>query len=269
MDTENFTIAPWANTGQMQIVATRQIAKGEMIIEEEPLVWCAVADRYYPSGQWDLVDKLLRHQQLRRDLYSWGLSKDGMIGFDQNDQAVAHVLSARYNTRVQNIVALYATVCTNNIGSNSSNGTVLGYGIFRQLSRSNHACDPSATWSDRCDSISLARGLVALRDIQAGEPITWRYLDFQREGNHADPLNDFHVRNWLLVDRFGFACKCALCLAQMPEEIQGKDVLQIYHDLIIGESKRMIDAYEASLPPGSTIKLPSRFSPSPSPWRQQ
>ena len=267
-DAEKCAIAPWANTGQMQVIATTAIASGETIFTESPLAFRLVANGRYPSSQWDLVNDFLEDQRLRRELRSWELSKDGGVGLDPDDEEVVRELSARHHTSAKNVEALYATVATNNIGLPELDGTIMGYGMFRQLSRCNHACDPSAGLGSYGDQDDPTAVVFALRDIEAGEPITWRYMDFQRHGNCAEPLSDFHVRNWLLVEHYGFACKCDLCIAQTPEEIRGKDIYQVYQQLLFSYAKTVFDEAAANSPPGSTIEIPAIIYPAASPWRK-
>lgn len=260
-----YKVVDWHLPGQMDVVATRTIEDGEIIINEAAHVWQPIAEKTFPSSQWGLVQQLLHQAKLRRELYSWQLFGDSKFPFDDEDRAVAQSLSSRYNTSVRNVISLYQIVAANNIGGIDRSGNICGYGVFKVLSRVNHACIPNSAIGIDSDSERPTPLLIALRKIAPGESLTWRYIPFASSPNGIDPLEDYHARNWQLVDQLDFACQCDLCLQQMPTELRGKDVLQIYKKLISEEAERLCKEFLAS---GSKTPPPTQLPPVDSPWKK-
>ena len=73
-------------------------------------------------------------------------------------------------------------------------------GLFVNISRFNHACDPNACYN--CNG-SLEKDVTALQEIKKGEEITISYIS-----------NNWDVRSKRLAELsiWGFTCQCAVCL---------------------------------------------------------
>ncbi|KAK4160572.1 hypothetical protein QBC43DRAFT_359285 [Cladorrhinum sp. PSN259] len=74
-------------------------------------------------------------------------------------------------------------------------------GLFPEIARMNHACDPNAF--PRFSARSLAMTAIATREILPGEEITISYIPV----GMSTPSRQTHLANW------HFNCTCALCSA--------------------------------------------------------
>jgi hypothetical protein len=89
-------------------------------------------------------------------------------------------------------------------------------GLFLQISRINHACEPNCAqrWVGGEKRVMM---IVPVMDIEFGEKITVTYLP-DREFQGVEER-----REWL-VNEFGVWCECGLCLRQAAvkaEEVNG------------------------------------------------
>ncbi|KAI1408280.1 SET domain-containing protein [Hypoxylon sp. FL1857] len=78
-------------------------------------------------------------------------------------------------------------------------GDVDHSGLYLDVSRINHACKPNMF--SRFSSTTLGMEVVAYRDIQPGEELTFSYL----------PLNLQSEQRQTLIREWGFNCTCSLC----------------------------------------------------------
>ncbi|KAI1761497.1 SET domain-containing protein [Hypoxylon sp. FL1150] len=72
-------------------------------------------------------------------------------------------------------------------------------GLYVDVSRLNHACKPNMF--SRFSSTTLGMEVVAYRDIEPGEELTFSYL----------PLNLLSEQRQSLIQEWGFNCTCSLC----------------------------------------------------------
>ncbi|KAI1081751.1 SET domain-containing protein [Whalleya microplaca] len=72
-------------------------------------------------------------------------------------------------------------------------------GLYLDVSRINHACRPNLF--NRFSSTTLAMEVVAYRDIESGEELTFSYT----------PLNLLSQERQSLIRDWGFNCTCSLC----------------------------------------------------------
>eukprot|EP00922_Rhytidocystis_sp_ex-Travisia-forbesii_P051496 GHVS01076416.1.p1 GENE.GHVS01076416.1~~GHVS01076416.1.p1 ORF type:complete len:244 (-),score=17.01 GHVS01076416.1:407-1138(-) len=75
----------------------------------------------------------------------------------------------------------------------------MGVGLYRTVALTNHSCDPNVEVDYELDYTIQVR---AIRDISVGEEITQSYID------ESLPLHD---RSALLLQRYGFVCRCTKC----------------------------------------------------------
>jgi hypothetical protein len=232
---QKYEIVPWGKRNQLNMVATEAIAQGEAILCELPVVSVGLEPYRYGTYAWDMVGKLLKDARARKELRSWALSSSGWLGYDEDDERIVQDLAALNKTSHRVIKELYSVVATNNLSIGDKNGKISGFGLFRDLSRCNHACIPNASLVVyKPDESGVALG--ALRDIKPGESITWTYIS-----NDSFAKGDFHARNFELMNRYGFTCECELCIEQIPVELQGADLHSYFMTLINKEAKRMLN----------------------------
>ncbi len=89
---------------------------------------------------------------------------------DAEDDAAAAALSAECGTDVARVWDAYDAVATNWM---KVRGTLKG-GMYDRLGRVNHSCEPTAELQV-VDSAAGTLKLVALRDVAAGEQLTYSY----------------------------------------------------------------------------------------------
>lgn len=233
------------SSNEVQLIAKKNIPKGEIIIEETPLFHIPL-QRSYILGTyaWDMVARLLEDQDLLRKYQRYSLMVSDQI-MDPMDLEIENYLIQKYKKSRKMVRSIYFSIATNNIGLINTQKLVDGYGIFEWLSRSDHSCVPSA-YLDRCLDERPTLRLVAHRDIQIGEAITWCYF---RESEFIPASYD--ERNLALLNIFRFVCRCPRCTAERPVELKNPKAYfdQIIHQnaLKIAEDPQAIsDAYAAT-----------------------
>ncbi|KAI1098659.1 SET domain-containing protein [Jackrogersella minutella] len=82
-------------------------------------------------------------------------------------------------------------------------------GLYLDVSRLNHACKPNMF--SRFSSTTLGMEVVAYRDIEPGEELTFSYL----------PLNLLSEQRQTLIREWGFNCTCSLCAS--PKDAAASD----------------------------------------------
>ncbi|KAI2634995.1 SET domain-containing protein [Hypomontagnella submonticulosa] len=82
-------------------------------------------------------------------------------------------------------------------------------GLYLDVSRLNHACQPNMF--SRFSSTTLGMEVVAYRDIEPGEELTFSYT----------PLNLLSEQRQSLIREWGFNCTCSLCSS--PDESAASD----------------------------------------------
>lgn len=208
MDTSKCLVKPWTLEMQFQLTATGKILQDEMIISELPLVSVAVEDIKYPSAAWSLVNSLLQSPELLSAFYSLDL-KVSEFPLDREDKTVLSELAKTHRVPKEIVRKLYFTVGTNHAAYINSDFKILGFAVYPMLSRSNHSCSPNAKYAPGNLGCKEA-ALIALRDIEPGESITWSYV---RGGLFMN--SDYKARKLALLHNFQFVCRCDRCLAEM------------------------------------------------------
>ncbi|KAF2743525.1 SET domain-containing protein [Sporormia fimetaria CBS 119925] len=84
-------------------------------------------------------------------------------------------------------------------------------GVVPEASRINHSCRPNTYY--RFDDYTLTLNLFAVRDIEAGEELTYSYGFYDRP---------HELRTQILQENWGFKCTCALC-SSSPSQIAESD----------------------------------------------
>ena len=221
-------VTQWNASGQCQLQAVSLIPQGAEVLREHPLVKVALGGYAYGTHVWDMVNRILSDRAIKQEYYGWGLKQNPKRGgFGRLDAEVTKALSQKHGVSRDIVQNIYLSVGTNNIGYVGPGGTLQGFGLYKILSRANHACDPNANIAPG-DAAAGETVLVALRDIQLGEAITWRYLDVAEERDFS--VADYHARNRALATLCGFACTCARCSAEQPAALRDIDLLSYFLD---------------------------------------
>jgi hypothetical protein len=217
-----------------QLVAGRNLAAGELILCEQPVVQVPVG--YYEFGTyvWDILDKLLSNKVLLAQYTRYQLLGSQLL-LDPEDRAMEDFMVQKHRKSRRFVHELYLSIGTNNIGFIDEGYLVRGYGLFPALSRTDHSCDPNAKLTPANWRVGEV-GLSAKRDILAGEPLTWSYF---REAEFL-PL-DWATRNYNLVNLYRFACRCPRCETERPNNVPSSQAGQLdYFDKLFMEQAREI-----------------------------
>lgn len=230
---QKYRVINWNKPGEMQLVADGRIAADEEILRERPLVRVPVGDYELGSYAWDLTHKLVADARLRGIYFAWQLRADDIFPINAQDKEREKLLAKRYGIPRTMVRKLYLGIGTNNIGHGPYEGGNKGYGLYENLSRANHSCDPSARlMSTDADTGELI--LVAIKEHQRDQEITWNYY-----GDRSDFLaGNFLKRNLLLVHDFGFTCMCSRCRTEMPQDLKGVALLPFFKSLLADYARK-------------------------------
>ncbi|SPO04076.1 uncharacterized protein DNG_06759 [Cephalotrichum gorgonifer] len=157
----------------------QSVRAGEVLFVEYPTLLIAR----------DAIEVLLPEERYRMNWLSVG-----QLG-EKGRKVVRGLWSeGKYADELDNVVAM------NSLG--------VQYGGFRHLAtfpqtaKINHACIPNTYY--RFDEKTLSLSIFALRDIPAGEELTYTYVDPLSEAPHKD-------RQPYLASQWEFTCTCPLC----------------------------------------------------------
>lgn len=215
-----YTTTRWsALQGHSHLAAARRIAAGEVILRETPLVKVGLGPYRYGLHPWELTAILVANPALRNTYYRWNLLSQPVAVYEEDSVVIERHLASVSGLSRPMVKTLYQSVCTNNIACLSPERKVAGYGLYRHLSRCNHACDPSTAIMPGQEGTG-ALELVALRDIDAGESLTWSYIAVNSSlpGISSFADLDFETRNFALFNDYNFVCRCPLCDSQRPSD---------------------------------------------------
>ena len=97
-------------------------------------------------------------------------------------------------------------------------------GLYHQISLINHSCNPNSVWSWVKDDFRK-KVVRAVKTIKKGEEIVANYVDTEEFNFGSRDL-----RRSVLLDKFGFICKCSECVLDYTElelnEQQRKEVVE-------------------------------------------
>jgi hypothetical protein len=217
-----------------QLVAGRNLAAGELILHEQAVVHVPVGRYRYDTFVWDLIDKLLSDKALLAQ-YTRCQLLSSQLQLHAEDEVIEDLMVKKHHKSRRFVHELYLGVGTNNLGILDEAGLVRAYGVFPFLSRADHSCEPNAELTP-ANWRAGETALSAKRDIRAGEPLTWSYF---REAEFLP--QDWATRNYHLVNVFRFACRCARCKAERPNDVPSSQAGQVaYFDkLFMEQAKEM------------------------------
>jgi hypothetical protein len=217
--------------GEHQLSVVQSVHAGEVAFAETPLVSVPLGHYVWGTYTWDLVDRLLSDRELLRSYMKLKLLTTPFL-MDATDEAIESALVQQHKKSRQLVRDLYFSVGTNNIVVLDDERLAVGYGLYARMSRVDHSCDANTSLQG-LDVHQAKLGLVAKRDIAAGEALTWCYF---REDEFAGA--DYETRNLALVNVFRFACRCSRCEAERPAHLRGRKDLVAYFDGLIAEQAR-------------------------------
>jgi hypothetical protein len=222
-------ITPWDK--ECQLMAVAPITEGDVILAEAPLVSVPNFNLKYSTTSWDLVDKILSNGNMMQRYLTLSL-KESVQNIDAEDRKFERDLAKRHRVTRDMVRRIYFGVCTNNIGYKNANSELIGYGIYPIVSRANHSCRPNAAYCPgNLETKEIT--LVARRDIQVGEAVTWNYA-----GTSAFLDADYSTRNLTLLDNFRFVCRCERCQEEIPPELALLPNLIQYFDVLLMDEAR-------------------------------
>jgi hypothetical protein len=102
-------------------------------------------------------------------------------------------------------------------------------GVVPETARVNHACRPNTYY--RFDDYTLTLDFFPLRDIEAGEELSYTYGFSELQ---------YRDRQQKLNDEWGFKCSCSLCSASKEERAKSDDHLED----IAGIKERLPDTFD-------------------------
>jgi len=180
-------------------LATRNIAKGELLVSEKP--WLEADPNAPGGGDWKV-------QLAAREVYLG----NQFAALRPEDQAKIMALHDAFCTAgKKTLVGIFLTNA-NSRGSSELVATAGRAVLCCTVARFNHSCCPNAvfTWRDHegCESI------VTVRDIACGEEICVTYGNLQEVSA---------MRQARLLKKYGFQCKCDICV-QDPAALTQSDL---------------------------------------------
>lgn len=166
------------------LVADRPLARGELLLREEPLLRTTGPRQRAPFPDAAAVAASLRGAEL-------------FVPCDDVSAAVRRVRAEAPAGESEDVLFIREVMHFNSF----STGSAAGCCVFATLSRANHSCKPSCT-------VESDKGILrTLRDISVGEELTISYLKGEslllpRERRMAE-----------LQDHWEFSCCCERCAA--------------------------------------------------------
>lgn len=207
--------------GQRSLKALADFAPDETLFIEIPFIWAYLKEDIRGEGLgWALTRKIATEfpdqlLKMERDLkfretFRPKLDKSDLI-------ALANIASdsAMSSDKVRKI---YNLVCTYNVifsfRALFKDRFIVGerMAISKGLGYANHSCEPNATRLPATtldDFTANEAGLIAIRQIEAGEEICWSYL--------PEPAlkQGVKLRQKKLKNEFGFKCTCPKCCREI------------------------------------------------------
>lgn len=200
--------------GEQELVTTVSVAEGDTIPLESPIAHIRAKSAYrYGDYCWELVAALLSDAAASQRYTKAKLHVTEQLQFPDDDVIESALLKALGKSR-QMIRQLHWNVATNNVSVVNESFVPVGYAVYEKLSRADHSCAPSARIVS-ADSMLGESKLIALRDLRAGQAVTWNY--FQQDSSFAS--YGWMQRCLGTMNAFRFGCMCSRCQAEMsPQE---------------------------------------------------
>lgn len=182
-----YTIKKSVNGEGQGVFAARDIRQGEVIVEEEPLIYLDYAKERLLKGQVTPARVYEVWEDLKKGEKDWFQTLSYSDGKDTLEQNAMDALKPG-NEICGLVVARYHNNCF---------FTGLAEIINKRSSRFNHSCEKNASWAGNAQSFVVR----AIRDIKKGEEILISYIRV---------IDTRAVRKHELK-AYGFDCNCSVC----------------------------------------------------------
>ena len=192
---------------ESQLLAQDDVEAGETLVAEFPVAFVETADGEDEDGPWLLLEGIASSSDWYAKVTALDLKLTKWPLAPVDEATLAH-LAKRYKRNQKKLTQLYFRVAANNI--RYQNAAARGFGIWPTISRSNHACNPSAELRGLKDR-PLVELLIANRALRKGEPVTWNYMS-----ETAFLELGWKQRNAQLFRDFQFLCRCSRCEQERP-----------------------------------------------------
>ena len=190
-------------------ISNNSLRQGVVMLSEFPFVSSNRANEIGVSLDnsfgWSLVANILDqglHAKVLDQNFASGLARTQGT---PADALVCQRLATEHTCQPDLVRKLYDIAVTNQIVSgviqvDDGSETVVPYryGLYYQLSRVNHSCDPNS----EIKITPTGAQLVSLRPIQDGEEVTYSYTPTPTREN--------------LLQQYGFTCTCQVCVKSCP-----------------------------------------------------
>ena len=201
--------------------ATRDIKKGEIILEEKPVLTWNNSKSFLQNLMGQILGMSEEKLAAVLELEDGGEPRE-MQTFDDDAEA------KQAKRKIMRIIELNAI----SIECESENKNMNMSGLFLLASRINHSCSPNAVWGwMKHDKTKQWTQVRALRKVKKGEEITVSYKT----------LNGSKMERQKMMERYFSACLCSLCI--MPEdEVVSNDKIRKEIQRLDAELQRVSDA---------------------------
>lgn len=214
----------------MQLRALASIPAGDLVLMERPFVSVPQGIFAHGTHAWELTAAVLASPAHLQQLFAAQLKMTEFLRYP-GDLPTERALSSQYKLERAGVRKIFFIVSTNNISYFDAASGVAGWGLYEMLSRANHSCEPNTRLVPG-DHEHKEAGLVATRDIEPGEPVTWNY-----SGSEPFLAADWETRNHGLVNYMRFVCQCPRCIVEAPAQLRNPaEQLRYFDGLIRAEA---------------------------------
>ena len=209
---EDVEIVPWT-CKQLQVVSKQLIYAGEIVMQEDPLIFCKFKSIQSMSVMMEVFQALINDKEKLEEFKSWNLhcaAQKFEFKFHYEElEAMKNSVDIPY----KELIRLWMTFAVNAISSDFK------CGILKVMSRVNHSCLPNC-------AIGNNFTLVAIKNIKKGESITYDYYD---AGSGLTNELKFMDRTRALYAH-GFLCSCAKCKIIRRQNTELKIIRSLKND---------------------------------------
>ena len=193
-----------STTHGLGVHASRNIARDETVLEEQPIAFTSYASRidgdyYLYTPVWRLVDKVAAIPELLAWLTEGSElqpMEHSALKWEERDNKVMRSLAKKHTMDKKALYNLYAVIASVNMAC--MDGSIA---IYRTSSYLNHACDPNCQVIPAQSGIGTIR-LKASRDIKADEEITIGFSALSEGTFGAE------IVQMIVEELHGFKCRC-------------------------------------------------------------
>lgn len=213
--------------GKRGLKTLEDIDRGAKIFIEKPFLWFTIKEDSLGLGmQWGLTRHIAVNLPKAIPVLETKLKLRASFQppLQSSDKKKLARISKESRLTQAKVRKVYNFVCTYHLRTSlrliTGEGCVFGENAFMSIGLifTNHSCDPNCR---RIPITSIAAfrsglaGLEAIREIRAGEEMTWNYLGQEL----PEAVRD---RQRLLRREYGFYCTCARCRQEKQETIDAK-----------------------------------------------